>query len=345
MSQARVLVVAEDRVSTRGRVYTTEGVRRVNRVTYELLNRGRDLAGKLGAGVDVVLLGVALDDYTELIQRGADRVLVLSGPAGAVGPTPGQRARLLEQLIREEEPVVVIAAATTTGRTVMPLVAARLKTGLTADCTSLDIDPGDQALLQTRPAIGGNIMATIKTRTRPQMATVRPRSAPPAERDPARQGQVVERQYGEDLLVTPERLVEFIRDVTQEVDLEEADIVVAGGKGLGDRSGFVLVEKLAGVLGAAVGASRDAVELGWAGYPHQVGLSGKTVAPRLYLAVGISGKIQHLAGMQTARTIVAINNDPGAQIFQVADMGIVGDALELVPALIEKIAALKAAKG
>ncbi|MDA8334708.1 MAG: electron transfer flavoprotein subunit alpha/FixB family protein [Peptococcaceae bacterium] len=327
-----VLVVVEDRRGS------------VNRVTWELLNRGRDLADKLGTSLSAALCGVLPADCSELIQRGADRVLLLSGPGR--GPvSTGQRARLLEQLIREDEPAVVIAAATTTGRTVMPLVAARLRTGLTADCTSLDIDPQDQALLQTRPAIGGNIMATIKTRTRPQMATVRPRSAPPAERDPARRGEVAEKRYGGDVVVTPDTLLEFIRDATQEVDLEEADIVVSGGRGLGDRSGFALVEELAGVLGAAVGASRDAVELGWAGYPHQVGLSGKTVAPRLYLAVGISGKIQHLAGMQTARTIAAINSDPGAQIFQVADIGIVGDALELVPVLIEKLAALKAAKG
>ncbi|MCL6634250.1 MAG: electron transfer flavoprotein subunit alpha/FixB family protein [Peptococcaceae bacterium] len=315
---------------------------KVQPVTFELLGRGRSLAGSLGASLSCVLLGSGIADLDEVIYRGADKVYYINSPS-LDHFLPGPHARAVARLIEEEKPEIVVAAATTTGRTVMPLVAARLKTGLTADCTELTIDPDEKILLQTRPAIGGNIMATIKTPfTRPQMATVRPRSARPAPRDASRRGEVIEKNYPASFFVTAERFIEFIRDNTQAVNIQDADVIVAGGKGLKNAGGFRLVEELARLLGAAVGATRDVVDLGWTTYSHQIGLSGKTVSPKLYIAVGISGKIQHLAGMQTSEIIVAINKDPEAQIFKVADFGIVGDAFEVVPALIGALKQLKA---
>ncbi|HUW63091.1 MAG TPA: electron transfer flavoprotein subunit alpha/FixB family protein [Spirochaetia bacterium] len=315
---------------------------RVHPVTYELLSRGRSLADSLDARLACVLLGDGIDNLEEVIYWGADRVYHVKGKI-LDHFLPGPFTKALVKLIEEEKPEIVVAAATTTGRTVMPLVAARLKTGLTADCTELTIDPAEKILLQTRPAIGGNIMATIKTpASRPQMATVRPKSAKPAPRDPSRQGTIILMEYGEAVLISPERFIEFVKDPTQAVNIQDAEIVVAGGKGLKSAEGFKLVEELADLLGAGVGATRDVVELGWITYAHQIGLSGKTVSPKLYIAVGVSGKIQHLAGMQTSDVIVAINKDPEAQIFKVADFGIVGDAFEVVPEIIGALKQLQA---
>lgn len=327
---------------------------RVHPVTFELLARGRALADKLRVKLSCVILGHGLEQYAqEIIQRGADTAYVIDDPA-LRWFLPGTYCNAVVELIEEAKPEVVLAAATTTGRTLMPLVAARLMTGLTADCTGLDIDDKERLLLQTRPAIGGNVMATIKTPSaRPQMATVRPKSARPLAADPGRTGQVVVRPYRQaqaqaqaPLSASPvcERMLEFVADTTQEVSVQDAEVIVAGGKGLKSRDGFKLVEDLARELGAAVGATRDVVDLGWIGYSHQIGLSGKTVSPKLYVAVGISGTIQHLAGMQTAETIVAINRDKDAQIFKVADFGIVGDLFQVVPEIIERLQRAKAQK-
>ncbi len=307
-------------------------------VTYELLARGRILADKLREELSCAILGHGMERSTEeIIQRGADVVYLVDDPAlGHFLPQP--YAAALARLVKETKPGIVLAAATTQGRTIMPLIAARLDTGLTADCTGLDIDPLDRSLLQTRPAIGGNVMATIKTPvSRPQMATVRPKSAKPLPPDNARRGRVVSKTYEAGMFATCEELIDFVKDTTQDVNVQDADIVVSGGKGLKTRDSFRMVEELASLLGAAVGATRDVVDLGWVGYPHQIGLSGKTVSPKLYIAVGISGSVQHLAGMQTSETIVAINKDRDAQIFKVADVGIVGDLFDVVPEFIEKL--------
>lgn len=314
----------------------------IHPTTYELLARGRLLADKLGVTVNCAAIGCEPGgQLQELIYRGADKVFFVSRPAGVAWALPGPCSRALERVIELTAPEVVVAAATTTGRTVMPLVAARLRTGLTADCTELDIDLAERLLLQTRPAIGGNIMATIKTpAARPQMATVRPKSCQPQARDTARTGEVHEVSLnGRDLGLDVESLVEMVKDTTQEVNVQDAEIVVTGGKGVKNRDGFKLVEDLAAVLGAAVGATRDVVDLGWAGYSHQIGLSGKTVSPRLYIAVGVSGSVQHLAGMQTSETIIAINKDKDAQIFKVADFGIVGDLFDVVPDVVARLKA------
>ena len=220
-----------------------------------------------------------MEQYAEgIIQRGADVVYIVDDPSLRYFlPRPFTSA--LTRLTREEKPEIILAAATTQGRTIMPVIAARLEAGLTADCTGLDIDPDDRLLLQTRPAIGGNVMATIKTPTaRPQMATVRPKSAKPLPADPTREGKVIFKSYDKGVFATPEKFIEFVEDTTQDVNVQDADIVVCGGKGLKTRDNFHMIEELASLLGAAIGATRDVVDLGWVGYPHQIGLSGKTVS-------------------------------------------------------------------
>lgn len=312
-------------------------------VSYELLARGRTLADKLEMDLAAVVLGASLNrlDLQELILRGADKVYIVEDPTlehFLVEPY----GNALEYLIETYKPEIFIAGATTIGRTLMPYVAIKVDTGLTADCTDLDIEEGTGNLLQTRPAIGGNIMATIKTPDhRPQMATVRPKSTVPPPRVEGREGDVVTVQVPPELLKSRVERLGFRSTVEDESNVQDADKIVAGGRGLKKGENFAVIRELADKLDAAVGASRDAVDRGWISYPHQVGLSGQTVNPELYIAVGISGSIQHLAGMKTAENIVAINTDPDAQIFQVADFGIVGDLFEVVPALIEELESRK----
>jgi electron transfer flavoprotein alpha subunit len=315
---------------------------KIQAVTFELLTWGRGIADELGCELGCVLLGDEIENLEEVILRGADKVFFIKDPIFKNFLTQPY-SNAIARLVNEEKPEIIIAGATTTGRTVMPLVAAKSNTGLTADCTELTIDPDTKLLLQTRPAIGGNIMATIKTPdTRPQMATVRPRSAKQSPVDTSRTGQIIVKKYAGATTMTVEKFLEFMIDTTQAVSIEEADVIIAGGKGMKNAAGFKLVEELADLMGAAVGATRDAVELGWSTYPHQIGLSGKTVSPKLIIAMGIAGKIQFLAGMQTSDVIVAINKDPEAQIFKVADFGIVGDVFEVVPMLIESVKKMKA---
>ena len=325
---------------------------RLGRISYELLAWGRRLADKLrasgrrGAELCSVVLGAEVreEDLRELVLRGADAVYVVESPAlrdFLVEPY----AQALQRLIAEHRPWVVIAGATSMGRTLMPHVAVRIPTGLTADCTGLDVDEETGNLVQTRPAVGGNVLATILTaRHRPQMATVRPRSAAPPERVEGREGRIVKAELTVESLTSAVRWLGLRGFPPDEASLQDAEKVVSGGRGLKKGENFALVRELAETLDAAVGASRDAVDRGWISYPHQVGLSGKTVSPRLYVAVGISGSIQHLAGMRTAGCVVAINNDPDAQIFQAADFGVVGDLFEFVPALVEEIRRRKAQK-
>jgi len=312
---------------------------KVHSVSYELLNRGRELAEKLGVPLSTVLLGNNIEEseIQGLIYRGADQVYTVNHHSlEHFLAEPYQK--VLTFLIKQFQPEIVIAAATTTGRTIMPYVATQMFAGLTADCTVLDIEEETGNLLQTRPAIGGNILATIKTPTaRPQMATVRPKSMKLAERDTSRTGEIIPVNVPEDHFSSRVKFEEFVPDTSQSIPLQEADIVISGGRGLAKGEKFSLIRKLAGVIGGEVGASRDAVDRGWIEYPHQIGLSGKTISPKLYVACGISGAIQHIAGMQTSETIVAINKDPDAQIFRLADFGIVGDLFEVIPVLIRRL--------
>lgn len=311
---------------------------RVLRISHELLSRGRELADKRGAELTAMIFGNKIDagDLQELIERGADRVVAMEAP-GLEHFLPEPYAACMLKLIAERRPEIIIAGATSTGRTLMPYVAIKAHAGLTADCTVLDIEEGTGNLLQTRPAIGGNILATIKTpQHRPQMATVRPRSTKPAARQAGRSGRIERLAAPPELLASRVKMVDFVPN--QETHgIQDADVVVAVGRGIKKGENLPMIHALAETLDAAVGATRDVVDRGWMTYPHQIGLSGKTVTPKLYVGVGASGSIQHLAGMQTAETIVAINNDPEAQIFKVADFGIVADLFEVVPVLTEKL--------
>jgi electron transfer flavoprotein alpha subunit len=315
-------------------------------VSFELLARGRALADKLKVKQVSVLIGngVAENDLQELVRRGADEVYAVQDPAlkDFVCET---YAKVLLKLISDKKPQIILAAATTSGRTLMPYVAVTVHTGLTADCTGLDIEDGTGNLLQTRPAIGGNIMATIKTPNhRPQMATVRPKSTRPLAEDPKRQGGITAIPLAPGLIDGRVKVDGMRKDKGEFVNLEEADYVVSGGKGLKRVDNWHLVEELAAALGASVGASRDVVDRGWVSYPHQVGLSGKTISPKVYVAIAISGAIQHLAGIKTSESIIAINSDPDANIFGVADLSVVGDAFMVVPELIKRIKQKKGGK-
>ena len=311
---------------------------RVQRISHELLTRARELADKRGADVTALLFGaeVCEEDLQELIDRGADRVVLMQAPELEHFLCEPYAACMLK-VIEDYRPEIIIAGATSTGRTLMPYVAMKAFAGLTADCTVLDIEEETGNLLQTRPAIGGNIMATIKTPShRPQMATVRPRSTKPAPRTEGRTGAIERLTAPAGLLASRVRRVEFLA-AEEEHGIQDADVVVAVGRGIKKGENLPLAQSLADSLDAALGASRDVVDRGWLSYPHQIGLSGKTVTPKLYVGVGVSGSIQHLAGMQTAETIVAVNTDPDAQVFRVADFGIVGDLFEVVPVLTEKV--------
>jgi len=318
-------------------VFAEQRHSRLKGVVYELLSKGRQLADTLDTELCAVCLGYDISETEQLVAYGADKVYLVDSPA----LTDFQEelyARKLVELIQEYKPEIVIAGATAQGRSFIPRVAAMLRTGLTADCTGLDIDPETGLLLQTRPTFGGNIMATIICQAkRPQMSTVRPRVFKRGASDNNRQGQIIRVDFDSAGVTSRTRLLDFIEDITEKIRLEDADIIVSGGRGLGKPENFHLVAELAGVLGAAVGSSRPPVDDGWIPYSHQVGQTGKTVCPRLYIACGISGAVQHLAGMQTSDAIVAINDDPHAPIFEVATYGIVGDLFTVVPMLTEKL--------
>jgi electron transfer flavoprotein alpha subunit len=306
----------------------------IQEVTYELLAAARDLAQKVNAEVTAVLLGDSLGNQCdELVKMGADRVLVVEDQS-LKDFQDDHYTDVISQLISAEKPEIFLAGGTTIGRSLLPRVAARVDTGLTADCTGLDIDEEKGLLLQTRPAFGGNLMATIICpEKRPQMATVRPKVMKKLVPDDGKSGEVLRKPFDQAPGDPRVKLLDFVEDVTQKVNIAVADVVVAGGRGLKSKENFALIEELADVLGGAVGASRATVDAGWIPYSHQVGQTGKTVCPKLYIAVGISGQIQHRVGMSSSEVIVAINKDSGAPIFDIADYGIVGDLFEVVPAL------------
>jgi electron transfer flavoprotein alpha subunit len=305
-------------------------------VSYELLGTGRKLASELNIDLSAILFGVSEETAEELIRWGADKVYFCDDPIfERFNDEP--YAQLLTSLINTHKPEIVLAGATPIGRSFIPRVAARLGTGLTADCTSLSIDKETRNLLQVRPAFGGNIMATILCpHHRPQMATVRPRVMKKGEYKKDKKGEII--HIKTDSISSRTRVIDTINEVSDiVVNLQEADIIVSGGRGLGNVKGFELLKELAEVLGGALGASRAAVDEGWISYSHQVGQTGKTVCPKIYIACGISGAVQHLVGMQSSDIIVAINKNPDAPIFNVATYGIVGDLYEVIPLLIKKI--------
>lgn len=309
----------------------------VHKVGHELLSAGRVLADKRGVQLGAVLLGSGLENgiAEELISYGADIVYVVDRPELAHF-TDETYAKSLVELIRRERPEILLAGATSMGRSFIPRVAATLQTGLTADCTELDISD-EGLLLQTRPAFGGNIMATIICpNRRPQMATVRPKVMKPVKA-PGRQGRIEHVELPEECFKGRVEVLEVIPEQDRTAKLTEADVIVSGGRGLRKAENFALLEELAGLVNGAVGASRGAVEEGWIAPSHQVGQTGRTVAPTLYMAVGLAGAIQHLVGMQGSQVIVAVNKDPHAPIFDVATYGIVADLFEFIPAFVKRI--------
>ncbi len=312
---------------------------KVSTVAAELLGAGRKLAETTGEMLTAVLLGHDMEEAArELVHYGADEVLYVDDPLLA-GFNDGPYASVLSDLIEERKPSIVLAGATFMGRSFIPMVASRVKTGLTADCTALDIDPDTGDLMQTRPAFGGNIMATIICpQHRPQMATVRHKVMHPATKDPHHKGEVhIIRGVDESRVDNRTKVLEVVEEIIDTVNLAEADIIVSGGRGLGGPDGFKIIRELALVLDGAVGSSRSAVDSGWIPYSHQVGQTGKTVQPKLYIACGISGAVQHLAGMQAADVIVAINKDADAPIFDVATYGLVGDVFQIIPEIIRSV--------
>jgi electron transfer flavoprotein alpha subunit len=311
-------------------------------VSYELLGIGRKLADKRGVKLSVLLPGGKVSVFGDsLVAAGADTVLLVEHPM-LEQFREDVYAAVLEQVIRAYKPEVVLAGATAIGRSVVPYVANALDAGLTADCTRLDIREEDGMLLQTRPAFGGNIMATIECpHTRPQMATVRPKVMAPNVSDPSRTGEILQVQIPEQCLQSKVEVLDTVINLDDQVNIQEVETLVAGGRGLESEKGFSLIRALANELGGAVAASRAAVDSGWIPYPHQVGQTGKTVSPKLYIACGISGAVQHAVGMQSAEIVVAINRDSEAPIFNIATYGVVGDLYEVVPQLIKRLQEIK----
>jgi len=310
---------------------------KIQSVSYELLGKAHELAKKLSCQVSGVLIGYNLDDQLdELIWHGADNIYLVAAPELA-NYLDEPYTNILVKLIQKYKPEIFLCGATSIGRSLISRVAIAVGAGLTADCTGLDIDADRKVLLQTRPAFGGNIMATIiSPNYRPQMATVRHKVMQPLESDKHKKGKIIRENFNNSLYASRTKLLDIVEEVESLVNLAEADIIVSGGRGMQGPANFKLLEELAHVIGAAVGASRAAVDAGWMPYSHQVGQTGRTVAPKIYFACGISGQIQHLVGMQSSKVIVAINKDSEAPIFKIATYGIVGDLFQIIPALTKK---------
>lgn len=307
-------------------------------VAFELLGKGRTLADELGVKLSAVVVGCETETYAKaLIAHGADEVILCDDPAyrdGLEEPFTNAVASLVER----EKPEILLFGATMFGRSLAPRVAARLKTGLTADCTVLEIDAETKLLRQTRPAFGGNLMATIVCPNhRPQMATVRPGVMPALEADENRTG-TVRRDSAAAAAFSGVELLEAVKAAKTE-SIKDAKIIVDAGRGVGSKKNLKVVKELAELLGGALGVSRPLVDMGWSEYSHQVGQTGCTVAPDLLICVGVSGAIQHLAGISGAKKIIAVNSDPDAPIFSVAHYKVVGDCMEIVREMITQLQA------
>ncbi|HQA04508.1 MAG TPA: electron transfer flavoprotein subunit alpha [Thermodesulfovibrio thiophilus] len=316
-------------------IFAEQSQGKIASVAYELLGIGRKLADELKSELCAVLFGKS-DEVEELIKWGADKVYYVNS-SDYTYLDDDLYSKTLVKLVNEYKPEIILAGATAIGRSFIPRVAARLRVGLTADCTGLEIDKETGNLLQIRPAFGGNIMATIICpNSRPQIATVRPRVMKPGEYNPSKNGEIIKIDS-----LKPSGRVKVLERIEDKsfcrVNLQDAKVIVSGGRGIGGPADFKMLWELANLLGGTVGASRAAVDEGWIPYAHQIGQTGKTVCPKIYIACGISGAVQHLVGMQSSDIIVAINKDPNAPIFNVATYGIVGDAKEIIPLIIKKL--------
>jgi electron transfer flavoprotein alpha subunit len=325
-------------------VEQTEG--EAAKVSWELLGKGRELADTLGVPLSALVLGEGVEHLCrDAFEYGADQVYLVDAPVFRHYRTESY-LRALCELVEKYKPEIILMGATGLGRDLAGAVATMVKTGLTADCTGLSIDD-KRNLMQTRPAFGGNIMATIMCdKFRPQMATVRPHVMPMAEKQPGKTGTLIRETCGvkeEDILV---KVLEIISDRKKDnVDVAGAEFIVSGGRGMMGKENFAMLQELASELGGVVGASRSAVDAGWMPQERQVGQTGKTVRPKIYIACGISGAIQHLVGMQDSDVIIAINRDKDAPIFEVATYGLVGDLFQIIPAITNRLRELKAARG
>ncbi|OPD21336.1 electron transfer flavoprotein subunit alpha [Clostridium botulinum] len=311
---------------------------KLQKVALELIGKGKELSKKLGVELTAVLLGYNIDDIPrQLIEYGADKVLYVNNPLLKNYTTDGY-TKVINDLIEERKPEILLVGATYIGRDLAPRISSRLGTGLTADCTGLDIDDDTRNLLMTRPAFGGNLMATIICDSnRPQMSTVRPGVFEKLEKDANRDGSIENIKVNlkeSDIKIKINEIVKLAKEIE---DIGEAKILVSGGRGLGSPEGFKLLRELADLMGGAISGSRAVVDSGWIDKAYQVGQTGKTVRPNLYIACGISGAIQHLAGMQDSDYIIAINKDESAPIMQVADLSIVGDYKKILPPMIDEI--------
>lgn len=315
-------------------VFAEQREGKIQSVALELLGKARDLAEALNEKVCAVLLGSDVKGLAkDLIAHGADEVLVVDDPDLAVYTTEPY-AQAIKAVVDAKKPGILLLGATTIGRDLGPRLAARLQTGLTADCTELDIEAETRHLMMTRPAFGGNLLATIMcTENRPQMSTVRPGVMMAKPADASRQGTVEDFKVNFDRSKFRVKVEQVVKEQKNLVDITAAKVLVSGGRGVGSAEGFKKLEALAEVLGGEVSSSRAMVDAGVTEHARQVGQTGKTVRPDLYFALGISGAIQHLAGMEGADLIIAVNKDKFAPIFEVADMGIVGDLHKIVPAL------------
>ena len=310
----------------------------IQKVAFELVGEATKLAKDLNEQVVAILLGDGVTAKAEeLIQHGADKVIVVDDPMLAKYATEPY-AKAITAIIKEFDPEIVLYGATSIGRDLAPRVSARVHTGLTADCTKLEIAEDTKLLNMTRPAFGGNIMATIVCKNhRPQMATVRPGVMAALAADTARKGEVVPFKVEFTPADMNIEIIEEVKETKKIVDVTEAKVLVSGGRGIGSPEFFNTLKELADILGGEVAASRAVVDAGWIGKEYQVGQTGKTVRPNLYIACGISGAIQHVAGMESSEVVISINKNDGAAIFDVSDLGIVGDVKTIIPKLIEAL--------
>lgn len=318
-------------------VFAQQRKSEVHPVSYELLCKGKELADTLNEPLYAVIIGNGVQEAAKQLKaRGADRVYVYDDPV-LEDFRDDPYTDIIADCCNKIKPSIFLIGATALGRSLGPRAAAKLKTGLTADCTSLDIDEETGLLLQTRPAYGGNIMATIiSPNGRPQMATVRYKMMPEASILDDPKGEIVDMAVNASDLTDRIKILAF-EEAKEQVSIVDAEIVVSGGLGMGESKGFELIQEMAEAIGGAVGASRPTVDEGWINYRHQVGLSGRTVRPTVYIACGISGAVQHQAGMKTSDIIISVNKDKEAPIFQISSLGVVGDLYEVLPRLIEKI--------
>lgn len=323
-------------------VYIEQRNKEIQKVSLELLGKGREIADKLNTTLTAVLLGHDVKNLSqELIYHGANKVVYVDSEI-LKNFTNEPYTKSFSKVIEQEKPEIVLVGATSIGRDVAPRVAARIKTGLTADCTTLDIDSETNNLLMTRPAFGGNIMATIICPDhRPQMSTVRPGVMIKLERDESRVGEIVEfdaQLTNSDLNV---EILEIVKEDKKKANIEDAKVLISAGRGIGSKENMSYLYDLAEPLKGEVSGSRAVIDNGWLDKERQVGQTGKTVRPDLYFACGISGAIQHVAGMEESELIISINKNPDALIFEVSDLGIVGDASKIIPLVTDELKRIK----